>query len=131
MRSLLGLAVVAGLSCSAHAEKKRVVTPEAPPPLDDCHLHLTDYVQEGPDIHVFLQMMGKTVGRTALFGIPLQQQWSQRVDGDRAPTYYLQSDAPLYYYSFSDAFIARTYQSLSKAEQARFDPMITGFNPAD
>ena len=41
------------------------------------------------------------------------------------------SDAPLYYYSFTDAYIAMTYMSLSAEEQARFDPMITGFNPAD
>ena len=75
--------------------------------------------------------MGDKVGRVALFGIPLQQQWSYRVDGDRAPTYYLNSDAPLYYYSFTDASIAMAYKSLSKEEQARFDPMITGFNPTD
>jgi len=75
--------------------------------------------------------MGDKVGRVALFGIPLQQTWSYANSGDFAPTYYLQSDAPLYYYSFTDAFIAMTYRSLSKAEQARFDPMITGFNPAD
>jgi predicted TIM-barrel fold metal-dependent hydrolase len=37
----------------------------------------------------------------------------------------------LYYYSFTDAFIAMSYRSLSKEQQARFDPMITGFNPAD
>ena len=48
-----------------------------------------------------------------------------------APTYYLNSDAPLYYYSFTDAWIATAYKSLSKEEQARFDPMITGFNPTD
>ena len=29
-----------------------------------------------------------------------------RNSGDFAPTYYLQSDAPLYYYSFTDAYIA-------------------------
>ena len=75
--------------------------------------------------------MGSKVGRVALFGIPLQQQWSYGNTGDFAPTYYLQTDAPLYYYSFTDAFIAMTYRSLSPAEQARFDPMITGFNPAD
>jgi len=53
------------------------------------------------------------------------------VDGERAPTYYLHSDAPLYYYSFTDAWIAMAYKSLTKEQQARFDPMITGFNPAD
>ena len=98
---------------------------------NDSHFHLTNYIQEGNDIHDFLKIMGNKAGRVALFGIPLQQQWSYRVDGDRGPTYYLNSDAPLYYYSFTDAWIATAYKSLSKEEQARFDPMITGFNPTD
>jgi len=98
---------------------------------DDCHFHLTNYIQEGTNIHDFLKIMGNRVGRVALFGIPLQQQWSYRVDGDKAPTYYLNSDAPLYYYSFTDAWIATAYKSLNEAERARFDPMITGFNPSD
>jgi hypothetical protein len=98
---------------------------------NDCHFHLTNNVQEGPSIRDFLNMMGSKAGRVALFGLPLQQQWSYRVDGDRAPTYYLHSDAPLYYYSFTDAWIAMAYKSLTMEQQARFDPMITGFNPAD
>jgi len=98
---------------------------------NDSHFHLTNYVQEGIDINDFLKIMGNKAGRVALFGIPLQQQWSYRVDADRAPTYYLNSDAPLYYYSFTDAWIATAYKSLSREEQARFDPMITGFNPTD
>lgn len=99
--------------------------------LNDSHFHLTNYIQEGTDIHDFLKIMGTRVGRVALFGIPLQQQWSYRNSGDRQPTYYLESDSPLYYYSFTDAWIAMAYRSLTKEEQARFDPMITGFNPAD
>jgi hypothetical protein len=98
---------------------------------NDSHFHLTNNVQEGPNIRDFLSMMGSKAGRVALFGIPLQQQWSYRVDGERAPTYYLHSDAPLYYYSFTDAWIAMAYKSLAKEQQARFDPMITGFNPTD
>jgi hypothetical protein len=98
---------------------------------NDSHFHLTNYIQEGTDIRDFLKIMGTKVGRVALFGIPLQQQWSYRVDGDHAPTYYLNSDAPLYYYSFTDAWIAMAYKSLPKEQQARFDPMITGFNPTD
>ena len=99
--------------------------------VNDAHFHLTDYVQQGTDIHEFLRIMGTKVGRSTLFGIPLQQTWSHENTGDFAPTYYLQTDAPLYYYSFTDAFIAMAYRSLTKEEQARFDPMITGFNPAD
>jgi predicted TIM-barrel fold metal-dependent hydrolase len=99
--------------------------------LNDSHFHLTNYVQEGTDIHKFLQIMGNKVGRVALFGIPLQQMWNYNNTGKYAPTYYLASDEPLYYYSFTDAYIAMAYRSLTKQEQARFDPMITGFNPAD
>jgi predicted TIM-barrel fold metal-dependent hydrolase len=99
--------------------------------VNDTHFHLTNYVQEGTDIRDFLKIMGTKVGRVALFGIPLQQTWSYGNTGDFAPTYYLQTDAPLYYYSFTDAFIAMAYRSLTKEQQARFDPMITGFNPAD
>jgi Amidohydrolase len=97
----------------------------------DAHFHLTNYVQEGIDAAAFLRIMGTRVGRSTLFGIPLQQQWSYPNSGDFAPTYYLQSDAPLYYYSFTDAHIASVYRGLPKADQARLDPMITGFNPAD
>ena len=99
--------------------------------LNDSHFHLTNYVQEGTDIKKFLEIMGNKVGRVALFGIPLQQMWNYHNSGDFAPTYYLASDDPLYYYSFTDAYIAMAYRSLTKEQQARFDPMITGFNPAD
>jgi len=98
---------------------------------NDSHFHLTNNVQEGPSVRDFLNMMGNRVGRATLFGVPLQQEWLYGVDGDRAPTYYLHSDAPLYYYSFTDAWIAMAYKSLPKEQQDRFDPMITGFNPAD
>ena len=98
---------------------------------NDAHFHLTNYVQEGIDAAAFLRIMGTRVGRATLFGIPLQQQWAYGNTGDFAPTYYLQTDAPLYYYSFTDAYIAMQYRSLTREEQARFDPMITGFNPAD
>jgi hypothetical protein len=99
--------------------------------MNDSHFHLTNYIQEGTDIRKFLDIMGDRVGRVALFGIPLQQQWSYRVSGDAAPGYYLDSDADLYYYAFTDAVIAMAYKSLAPEQQARFDPMITGFNPAD
>ncbi len=100
--------------------------------LNDAHIHLTNYIQEGTDIRKFLDIMGDKVGRAVLFGLPLQQQWSARVSGtEKGPTYYLDSDAPLYYYSFTDAYIATAYKSLTPAEQARLDPMITGFNPTD
>ncbi len=98
---------------------------------NDDHVHLTNYIQEGPSVQDFLKVMGDKVGRATLFGIPLQQQWSYANTGSFAPWYYTQTDAPLYYYSFTDAVIAIAYKSLTLEQQARFDPMITGFNPSD
>jgi hypothetical protein len=98
---------------------------------NDSHFHLTNYIQEGITANRFLEIMGTKAGRSTLFGIPLQQEWSFQNSGTYAPTYYLQTDAPLYYYSFTDAYIAMQYKSLTKEQQSRLDPMITGFNPAD
>jgi predicted TIM-barrel fold metal-dependent hydrolase len=131
---LCSLAIAAVTVGAAGGLALSSAAPRQPAPdylFNDSHFHLTNYVQKGTDIHRYLQIMGDKVGRSTLFGIPLQQQWSYANSGDYAPTYYLQSDAALYYYSFTDAYIAKAYQSLTKTEQARLDPMITGFNPAD
>jgi predicted TIM-barrel fold metal-dependent hydrolase len=130
-RVILGFIFAFALSSVIGALSQDRSSPAPVPEFNDGHLHLTNYIQEGTDIRDFIKLMGTKVGRSALFGIPLQQQWSYRVDGDRAPTYYLQSDAPLYYYSFTDAYIAMAYKSLPKDQQGRLDPMITGFNPTD
>ncbi len=99
---------------------------------NDSHFHLTNYVQQGTDMGKYVdEIMGDKVCRSTVFGIPLQQTWSYGNSGDFAPTYYLQSDAPLYYYSFTDAYIASAYLKLRPDQRRRLDPMITGFNPAD
>jgi hypothetical protein len=126
-RRLLALGL---LAFSVSLPSTRAAVP-ANAELHDSHFHLTNYIQEGTDIREFLMIMGDRVGRVALFGIPLQQMWAYENSGDYAPTYYLQTDEPLYYYSFTDAFIAQAYLSLKPADRERFDPMITGFNPAD
>src|SRR6187549_674432 len=112
MRTLL-LLVGLGLLCSPiSAQVKKPASKPAAIQADsylfnDSHFHLTNYVQEGITAKFYLDsIMGSTVGRSTLFGIPLQQQWSHRVTGDNAPSYYLDTDAPLYYYSFTDAYIA-------------------------
>ncbi len=126
---LIGVGAIALSSLSVRAVPPLMQTDAYD--VNDVHFHLTNYIQEGTDIHDFVKIMGSRVGRVAVFGIPLQQQWSYGNTGGFAPTYYLQTDAPLYYYSFTDAFIAAAYRSLPPADRRRFDPMITGFNPAD
>src|SRR5258708_26387396 len=98
---------------------------------NDSHFHLTNYIQEGLSLPEFLKIMGDRTGRAAVFGIPLQQKWDYFESGQRAPDYYLLSDAELYYYSFTDAIIADQYLKLPAKDRKRFDPMITGFNPTD
>ena len=97
----------------------------------DAHFHTTNYIQSVISLPRLLELMGEQVGRAALMGIPLQQKWDYFISGDRAPDYYLRSDAALYYYSFVDAMTAEAYRALSPADRERFDPMIVGFNPTD
>jgi predicted TIM-barrel fold metal-dependent hydrolase len=122
-RRCLGLLLAAALGSLAAQAQEYLY--------NDSHFHLTNYVQEGTDVKDYVAMMGNVVERSTLFGIPLQQAWEHENTGDFAPTYYLQTDSPLYYYSFTDATIAMAYRSLPPEQQARLDPMITGFNPAD
>ena len=86
--------MVIGLFAAAHPGAAQTADCD----FDDSHFHLTNYVQEGPSVRDFLKIMGKRVCRSTLFGIPLQQAWVYGNSGDYAPTYYLQTDAPLYYY---------------------------------
>jgi len=138
----MALIISAGCAITAEAESANAppesstkidLPPGMPinPDFHDSHFHLTNYIQEGISIEDYLAIMGNRVGRSTLFGIPLQQTWSYGNSGDFAPSYYLHSDAPLYYYSFTDAYIARVYEQLKPEQRQRFDPMITGFNPAD
>ena len=101
------------------------------PQFHDGHFHPTDYIQQEIAPQALLDVLGETVGRVALMGIPLQQKWDPFVSGDRAPNYYLNTNADLYYYSFVDAALAELVRALPVAERDRVDPMITGFNPTD
>jgi hypothetical protein len=89
---LAGLLVLLG---STRLHSQSAASQAASYELNDVHFHLTNYIQQGTDIHDFLKLTGNKVGRVALFGIPLQQDWSYQNSGDFAPTYYLQTDAAL------------------------------------
>ena len=129
---LLVVVGLCSLNCAVNGQKVQPASKRTAYLFNDAHFHLTNYIQEGTDIKVYLEeIMGDKIGRSTLFGLPLQQQWSYRVTRDNAPTYYLDTDAHLYYYSFTDAYIAMAYKSLSPEQQNRIDPMITGFNPTD
>ena len=135
-QTALRVALLSGLPFGAALALASLPAPgwaqtEEGPAFHDAHYHPTDYIQQETSLPAFLEMMGGRVGRAALMGIPLQQKWDWFESGDRAPDYYLRSDAALYYYSFGDAMLAEAFRALPPDEQARFDPMITGFNPTD
>jgi hypothetical protein len=112
---LASLVIVTGLVAASESNFRA-----APAALfDDSHLSLTNDVRKGPDVRDFLRVVGPKVGRVALFGTPLRQDEPQP------------SDTPRSYDSFTDAYVALAYQALPKADRARFDPVITGFDPAD
>ena len=136
LRSVIGLLFVAWLtplvvSAAENESTSPASSAESAPLFNDVHFHLLNYVQRGITAKQYFKIVGDRVGRVAMFGIPLQQKWDYFISGDRAPNYYLLSDAALYYYSFVDAVIATEYRSLDEAQKARVDPMITGFNPTD
>jgi len=119
---LLGLSAL--LTANAQTNEKYL--------FHDSHFHITNFIHEGIEMEFYVDsIMGDKIGRSTVFGLPLQQQWSYRVTGENAPTYYLDTDAPLYYYSFCDAWVAMQYKSLPKEKQERLDPMIIGFNVTD
>lgn len=129
-RSLLRLLAAAGAAAAIVVSQAQAQAPKGCE-FSDSHFHLTNYIQEGPSAAEALKLMGGRVCRSTLFGVPLQQQWSYAISAQIQPRYYLETDAPLYYYSFTDAAIAMAYRALPPRDRARFDPMITGFNPAD
>src|ERR1044072_1110997 len=62
---------------------------------NDTHFHLTNYVQEGIRVQDFMKIMGDKAGRSTLFGIPLQQQGSYRVEVEGGRRSYRHSAAAL------------------------------------
>jgi len=77
---LLGVAAITGLEANRDTAAAQLAAASSAPAagyvLNDSHFHLTNYIQQGIDSHEFLKIMGTKVGRSTLFGIPLQQQWA-------------------------------------------------------
>ena len=103
--------------------------PARPTSFNDSHFHLTTYIQQGiaarvPADHGHAGQPLDAVRHPAAAAVVAANSGDfSRLTTCRATRHY--------YYSFTDAYIASVYRALSTAEQARFDPMITGFNPAD
>jgi len=85
-RSLVHSTAVIAFVVAAHSAAAQSGARVRDYDFDDSHFHLTNYIQEGTDIRDFVRLMGTRVGRSTLFGIPLQQTWSHENSGDYAPT---------------------------------------------
>lgn len=103
--------------------------------LNDAHFHIANYSMQGIPLKALIDnYMSDNIARSVVFGLPLQQKWDfyeHYTDDKIPPNYYMGPKAGMYYYSFIDAMVAMDYLKLSKADKARLDPMIVGFNPMD
>jgi hypothetical protein len=66
MRSARTVAALAALLLGGPAAGAASVGPDEP--FNHSHCHLTNFVQEGPTMQRFLEIMGDTAGRVAIFG---------------------------------------------------------------
>ena len=98
--------------------------------LTDAHLHYVDFMQDSEGGEAMLAAMDQAGVETAwLFGLPVMKKW--QAEAPRKPRYYLGDEAPLYYYSATDDIVAQAVQALTKAQQRRLKPFISGVNPTD
>lgn len=98
--------------------------------ITDGHLHYVDFLQSSEGINTLLQAMNNNgVQNVMITGLPLIKKWDAQ--DEIRPSYYLDNDSRLYYYSLTDDIVARAVLSLPINDQKRFHPFICGFNPTD
>jgi predicted TIM-barrel fold metal-dependent hydrolase len=96
----------------------------------DAHLHYVDFFQESEGMDALLAAMDAgRVDHALLMGIPVTKKWHE--DEPKKPRYYQGDDAPLYWYSATDVLVAEAIRRLPAAQQRRFKPFLSGFNPND
>lgn len=96
----------------------------------DAHLHYVDFFQESEGMESLLAAMDAgRVDHALLMGIPVTKKWHE--DEPKKPRYYQGDDAPLYWYSATDVLVAEAVRRLPEAQQRRFKPFLSGFNPND
>ncbi len=123
MKSLFFLLVFFSFSLFAKGEKREYK-------INDCHLHLVDFLQHEGSIFSFVQSMNEIgIDHVIAFGLPYVKKWDSREP--EQPFYYLVDDARCYWYSLTDTIVAQEILKLSKKDRQRFHPMICGFNPTD
>lgn len=77
----------------------------------------------------FRAMDDAGVVESAVIGMPVVKKWDEAEE--KRPTYYLDSDSRVYWYSATDFLVARAVLDLPPDRQRRLHPFICGFNSAD
>ncbi len=99
-------------------------------PMIDSHIHIVDFNQKTTGLKNLLKYMDlSNIKAWIIFWMPVIKIWQE--NEKQRPDYYLDDDNPCYYYSNTDAIVAREYLSLDKKDRERFFPLLCWFNPMD
>jgi len=122
-------------SSKAQLDPKQLPQPGAQLPqskyeIVDGHFHFLNFVQETAGMDAFFKAMDDAgVVESQIMGMPLVKKWDDWVD--KRPTYYLDNDSRVYWYSATDFLIARAVGELPPAKRKRLHPFICGINGSD
>lgn len=96
----------------------------------DAQLHYVNFVQETDGMDALFRALDEgNIHDVAIMGLGVAKKWEE--SAPKAPRYYMGDEAPVYYYSATDALLADAILELPAAQQARLHPFIAGFNPTD
>lgn len=96
----------------------------------DAHLHYVDFFQKSDGIDALFEAMDEAnVDRVVLSGMPLAKKWHE--NEPQRPRYYQGDDAPVYWYSATDAILAEAVRELPPERRERLHLFLSGFNPND
>ena len=96
----------------------------------DAQLHYVNFVQETDGMDALFNAMDDgNIRDVAIMGLGVAKKWEE--SAPKEPRYYMGDEAPVYYYSATDALLASAILALPEARQARLHPFIAGFNPTD
>lgn len=96
----------------------------------DAQLHYVNFVQETDGMDALFKAMDEgNIHDVAIMGLGVAKKWEE--SAPKEPRYYMGDEAPVYYYSATDALLAEAIKGLPEERRVRLHPFITGFNPTD
>lgn len=99
-------------------------------PAVDSHLHFFDFTGQTDGFPALVAAMDAAgIDQAVIFGMPIVKMWTES-DPIR-PAYYLDTDAPAYYFSATDLLLANEFLRQPATVRSRFYPFLGGINPLD